>query len=89
MPNLMFLCQSDTIQFVFEQIKQVKYTASKLVCLSKLMLILGKTNLKSISNNLAKSAINWHNIGQMPLLHKNIKFGITWSFLSNSDILFF
>ena len=25
----------------------------------------------------------------MPLWHKNIKFGITWSFLSNFDILFF
>ena len=40
------------------------------------MLILGKTNLKSISNNFAKMAINWHKIGQVP----NIKFGITWSF---------
>ena len=40
----------------------------------------GKTNLKSISNKLAKMAINWHKIGQMPLRHKNIKLGITWSF---------
>ena len=32
------------------------------------------------SNNLAKIAINWHKIGQMPLWHKNINFGITWSF---------
>ena len=27
----------------------------------------GKTNLKLISNKLAKMAINWHKIGQMPL----------------------
>ena len=40
----------------------------------------GKTNLKSISNNLAKMIINWHKIGQMPLWRMNIKFGITWSF---------
>ena len=40
----------------------------------------GKTNLKSISNNLAKMAINWHKIGQMPLWDKNINLGITWSF---------
>ena len=39
-----------------------------------------KTNLKSISNNLAKMDINWHKIGQMPLWHKNINLGITWSF---------
>ena len=26
-----------------------------------------------ISKHLAKMAINWHNIGQMPLLGKNIK----------------
>ena len=39
-----------------------------------------KTNLKSISNNLAKMAINWHKIGQMPLWHKKINLGITWSF---------
>ena len=35
----------------------------------------GKTNLKSISNNLAKMAINWHKIGQMPLWHKTL----TWA----------
>ena len=40
----------------------------------------GKTNLKSISNKLAKMAINWHKIGQMLLWHKNIKLGIAWSF---------
>ena len=34
-------------------------------------------------------AINWHKISQMPLCHKNINLGITWSFLSNFDILFF
>ena len=28
----------------------------------------GKTNLKFISTNLPKMAINWHKIGQMPLL---------------------
>ena len=38
-----------------------------------------KTNLKSISTNLAKMAINWHKIGQMPLWHKNINLGKTWS----------
>ena len=27
----------------------------------------GKTNLKSISTNSLKMAINWHKIGQMPL----------------------
>ena len=43
----------------------------------KLLLILGKRNLKSISNNLAKMAINWQKIGQMPLWRINIKFGIT------------
>ena len=32
------------------------------------------------STNLAKMAINWHKIGQMPLWHKNINLGITWSF---------
>ena len=53
---------------------------SKLVCISKLMYMAGKTNLNFISNNLAKMAINWHKIGQMPLWHKNINFGITWSF---------
>ena len=36
-----------------------------------------KTNLKSISNNLAKMAINWYKIGQMPLWRMNIEFGIT------------
>ena len=51
-----------------------------LVCISKLMLMLGKTNLKFISNKLAKMAIDWHKIGQMPLWLKNIKLGITWSF---------
>ena len=30
--------------------------------------MLGKTNLKSISNKLAKMAINWHKIGQIPTL---------------------
>ena len=50
------------------------------------MLMLGKTNLKSISNNLAKMAINWHKIGQMPLWHKNINLGITWSFFSKCFI---
>ena len=40
----------------------------------------GQKKLKSISNNLAKMAINWHKIGQMPLSHKNINLGITWSF---------
>ena len=40
----------------------------------------GQKNLKSISNNLAKMAIDWHKIGQMPLRHKNIK----WSELSAS-----
>ena len=40
----------------------------------------GKRNFKSISNNLAKMAINWHKIGQMPHWHMNIKLGITWSF---------
>ena len=38
------------------------------------------TNFKLISNKLAKMAINWHKIGQMPVWQKNIKFGITWSF---------
>ena len=33
----------------------------------------GQNNLKSISNNLAKMAINWHSIGQMPLWHMNVK----------------
>ena len=33
-----------------------------------------KTNVKT---NLAKMAINWHKIGQMPLWHKNINLGIT------------
>ena len=32
----------------------------------------GKTNLKFITNKLAKMAINWHKIGQMPLWHKII-----------------
>ena len=36
------------------------------------------TNLKSISNNLAKMAINWQKIGQTLLRHMNIKIGITW-----------
>ena len=40
----------------------------------------GNTNLKLKSNKLAKMAINWHKIGQMPLWHKNIKLGITWTF---------
>ena len=53
---------------------------SKLVCVSTFMSIRGKTNLKSISNKLAKMPINGHKIGQMPLWHKNIKSGITWSF---------
>ena len=35
-------------------------------------------NLGLIDFKLAKIAINWHKIGQMPLLHKNINFGITW-----------
>ena len=34
----------------------------------------------NFSQNLAKMAINWHKIGQMPLWHKKIKLGITWSF---------
>ena len=51
-----------------------------LVCISKSMEKLGKTNLKSISNNLAKMVINWHKISQMPLWHKNINLGITCSF---------
>ena len=50
--------------------------------------MLGKINLKSISNELAKMAINWHKIGQMPLWHKNIKLDITWSFSSDFDIIF-
>ena len=33
-----------------------------------------------ISKHLAKMAINWHKIGQIPLLGKNIKMGITRSF---------
>ena len=33
----------------------------------KLTVNTGKTNLRSISNNLAKMAINWQKIGQMPL----------------------
>ena len=48
--------------------------------ISKFLYIQGKTNLKSISNNLAKMAINWQKIGQMTLWRMNIKFGITWSF---------
>ena len=34
----------------------------------------GQKKLKSISNNLAKIAINWHKIGQMPLWRMNIKW---------------
>ena len=33
----------------------------------KVNVTVGKTNLKSISTNLPKMAINWHKIGQMPL----------------------
>ena len=33
-----------------------------------------------VNVNLTKMVIKWHKIGQMPLLHKNIKLGITWSF---------
>ena len=33
----------------------------------------GKTNLKSISYNFAKLAINWHKIGQMPILDVALK----------------
>ena len=47
---------------------------SKLVCISKSLKIRGKTNLKSISKNLAKMAINWQKLllGQMPLWRMNI-----------------
>ena len=33
----------------------------------KVNVSMGKTNLKFISTNLPKMAINWHKIGQMPL----------------------
>ena len=33
----------------------------------------GKTNLKSLSTNLANMAINWHHIGQMQLWRMDIK----------------
>ena len=52
----------------------------KIVSHIKVNVYTGKTSLKSISNNLAKMAINWHKISQMPLCHKNINLGITWSF---------
>ena len=48
----------------------------------------GETNFKSISNNLAKMAINGHKIGQMPLWHKNIKWAKLRHFSSNFDIFF-
>ena len=34
----------------------------------------GQKKLKSISNNLAKMAINWHKIGQMPHRRMDIKW---------------
>ena len=58
-------------------------------------IFLGKTNLKSISTNLPKMAINWHKIGQMPLGHFSYNFDdLTFFFSkcsffkdkSNSDI---
>ena len=39
-----------------------------------------KSNLKSISTNLPKMAINWHKIGQMPLWRHGNYLAITWSF---------
>ena len=47
---------------------------SKLVCISKIMLMKGKKKLKSISKSLAKMEINWHKLGQMPLWRMNIKW---------------
>ena len=38
----------------------------------------GKTNLKSISTNFPKMAINWHKIGQMPLWRHGNYLAITW-----------
>ena len=34
----------------------------------------GQKKMKSISNNLAKMAINWYKIGQMPLWHNLVIF---------------
>ena len=45
----------------------------------------GKTNLKSLSNNLAKIAINWHKIGQMPLWLMNIKWAFHPILTSDGD----
>ena len=42
-----------------------------------------------ISKHLAKIDINWHKIGQMPLLGKNIKWALFCHFLSNFKCLFF
>ena len=40
-----------------------------------------------ISKYLAKMAINWHKIGQMPLLGKNINWAKLGQFSSNFDVL--
>ena len=53
----------------------------------KINVNMGKTNLKYISKNLAKMAINWHKIGQMPLWRMNIYLKMTGrvlAFPSNS-----
>ena len=41
-----------------------------------------------ISKHLAKMAINWHKIGQMPLLGLNINWALLGHFSSNFNVLF-
>ena len=48
----------------------------------------GKTNLKSISTNLPKIAINWQKIGPMPLWRHGHYLAITWS-LTITKLYFF
>ena len=57
---------SDFLEYFWDRMSNLCLIDFKiLVCISKLMSMLGKINLKSISNNLAKMAINWQIIGQM------------------------
>ena len=69
---------SDFLEYFCDRMANLGLIDFKIDLYIKVNVNPGQTNFKSISNNLAKMAINWHKIGQMPLWHKKINLGITW-----------
>ena len=57
---------SDFLEYFLDRMANLSPIDFKNCLYIKVNVNVGQTNLKSISNNLTKIAINWHRIGQMP-----------------------